>query len=39
MQGLEYKSVKSYNPYWDIRGKTFEDADGYRIVLEQAAWP
>lgn len=33
-----YQPVASYNPYWDQRGKTFEDADGYRIVLEQAAW-
>lgn len=33
-----YEPVASYNPYWDKRGKTFEDADGYRIVLQQAAW-
>jgi catechol 2,3-dioxygenase-like lactoylglutathione lyase family enzyme len=33
-----YQPVASYNPYWDQRGKTFEDADGYRVVLEQAAW-
>jgi hypothetical protein len=25
--------VPSENPYWDISGKTFEDFDGYRIVL------
>lgn len=34
-----YQPVAAYNPYWDVRGKTFEDADGYRIVLQQAAWP
>lgn len=34
-----YEPVKSYNPYWDVKGTTFEDADGYRIVLQQAAWP
>lgn len=34
-----YKPVKSYNPYWDMRGKTFEDPDGYRVVLECASWP
>jgi catechol 2,3-dioxygenase-like lactoylglutathione lyase family enzyme len=34
-----YKPVKSYNPYWDVQGKTFEDADGYRVVLQGAAWP
>lgn len=27
------------NPYWQRRGRTFEDPDGYRIVLEQAPWP
>jgi prolyl oligopeptidase len=30
--------VPSYNPYWDIVGKTFEDIDGYRIVLQNTAW-
>ena len=34
-----YEPVKSYNPYWDVQGKTFEDADGYRVVLQCAAWP
>jgi catechol 2,3-dioxygenase-like lactoylglutathione lyase family enzyme len=24
-----YEPVKSYNPYWDKKGKTFEDVDGY----------
>ena len=27
-------AVLSYNPYWDVNGKTFEDVDGYRVVLE-----
>ena len=27
--------VASSNPYWDERGITFEDSDGYRIVLQQ----
>ncbi|WP_323120426.1 VOC family protein [Burkholderia alba] len=26
------------NPYWDRDGLTFEDPDGYRIVLQNAAW-
>ncbi|HKO97656.1 MAG TPA: VOC family protein [Pyrinomonadaceae bacterium] len=34
-----YQPVKSYNPYWDVNGKTFEDADGYRVVLQNASWP
>lgn len=39
MMAQGYEPVKSYNPYWDVRGKTFEDADGYRVVLQNAAWP
>jgi catechol 2,3-dioxygenase-like lactoylglutathione lyase family enzyme len=31
--------VKSSNPYWAVRGVTFLDADGYRIVLENDGWP
>jgi catechol 2,3-dioxygenase-like lactoylglutathione lyase family enzyme len=31
--------VKAFNPYWEKNGKTFEDPDGYRIVLQNAAWP
>lgn len=38
MEKAGFALVTSYNPYWDIHGKTFEDADGYRIVLQQAAW-
>ncbi len=30
--------VASYNPYWDRDGKTFEDPDGYRVVLVNASW-
>ncbi|MCG3140298.1 MAG: putative protein YycE [Anaerolineae bacterium] len=33
-----YEPVAAFNPYWDARGKTFEDADGYRVVLQNAAW-
>ena len=31
-----YKSVKSFNPFWDAQGKTFEDPDGYRVVLQNS---
>jgi len=34
-----YEPVESYNSYWDVKGKTFEDADGYRVVLQNASWP
>lgn len=33
-----YLPVPSYNPYWDKYGKSFEDPDGYRIVLFNKAW-
>jgi catechol 2,3-dioxygenase-like lactoylglutathione lyase family enzyme len=39
MQRAGYEPVSSYNPYWDRHGRTFEDPDGYRIVLQNAAWP
>jgi catechol 2,3-dioxygenase-like lactoylglutathione lyase family enzyme len=38
MEKAGYKSVPAFNPYWDRNGKTFEDPDGYRIVLQNAAW-
>ncbi|MUG97378.1 VOC family protein [Scytonema sp. UIC 10036] len=33
-----YEPVKSYNPYWDRNGATFEDPDGYRVVLQNDSW-
>ena len=39
LEELGHKSVKSFNPYWDKKGKTFEDPDGYRVVLQHARWP
>ena len=33
-----FHEVPSYNPYWDLQGKTFEDIDGYRVVLQNAPW-
>ncbi|AAW87730.1 prolyl endopeptidase [Aliivibrio fischeri ES114] len=33
-----FEIVSSYNKYWDIVGKTFEDIDGYRIVLQNKEW-
>lgn len=34
-----YEPVASFNPYWDRAGKTFEDPDGYRVVLQNDSWP
>ncbi|KAN0114618.1 Glyoxalase/bleomycin resistance protein/dioxygenase [Hyaloscypha variabilis] len=30
--------VKSENPWWDASGVTFEDPDGYRVVLQNSGW-
>lgn len=34
-----HEPVRSFNPYWDRSGRTFEDPDGYRVVLQNAEWP
>ncbi|CAN5360070.1 hypothetical protein BH10PLA2_BH10PLA2_27830 [soil metagenome] len=33
-----YQAVVAFNPYWDRQGRTFEDPDGYRVVLQHAKW-
>ena len=38
LENAGYKSVTSFNPYWDRNGKTFEDPDGYRVGLQNASW-
>ena len=38
MEQAGFQLVASYNPYWDDAGKTFEDVDGYRVVLQNRAW-
>lgn len=39
MESAGYPPVTAFNPYWDRHGATFEDPDGYRVVLQNAAWP
>jgi len=38
MLAAGFEPVRSLNPYWDRDGRTFEDLDGYRVVLQNAAW-
>ena len=38
MRNCGYEPVSSFNPYWDRLGTTFEDPDGYRVVLQNAGW-
>ena len=36
IQSAGFEPVPSFNPYWDRGGLTFEDPDGYRVVLFQS---
>lgn len=38
MRTAGFEPSPAFNPYWDRDGFTFEDPDGYRIVLQNAAW-
>lgn len=38
MQRAGFDPVQGLNPYWDLDGCTFEDPDGYRIVLQNGEW-
>jgi len=33
-----FAPVRSFNPYWDSKGRTFQDFDGYRVVVQNADW-
>jgi len=33
-----FREVEAFNPYWRRSGRTFEDPDGYRVVIQRAAW-
>jgi hypothetical protein len=38
MPAAGFKEVAPFNPYWGARGRTYEDGDGYRVVLQQGEW-
>ena len=38
MRNAGFEPVPAFNPYWDRNGATFEDPDGYRIVLQNSSW-
>ena len=38
MRDAGFAPVRSFNPYWDRNGLTFEDPDGYRVVLQNSSW-
>ena len=39
LEQLGHEAVSAFNPYWDKNGKTFEDPDGYPVVLQRGSWP
>lgn len=38
MVAAGFIEVRAFNGYWEQRGKTFEDLDGYRVVIENDRW-
>jgi YycE-like protein len=38
MLAAGFRRVAAFNPYWEALGRTYEDCDGYRVVLQQAEW-
>ncbi|MCF6627350.1 VOC family protein [Raoultella ornithinolytica] len=39
MTAAGFRTMRSFNPYWDTNGKTFVDDDGYWVVLQNRDWP
>ncbi len=38
MRAAGFAPVAAFNPYWDRQGLTFEDPDGWRLVLQNVTW-
>ncbi len=38
IESQNVKPVKSLNPYWDIKGRTYEGPDGYRFIIYNGEW-
>ena len=38
MLAAGFDRVTAFNPYWEARGCTYVDCDGYRIALQRAEW-
>lgn len=39
MENAGFRRVTAWNPYWDRQGATYEDPEGYRVVLQGSRWP
>lgn len=38
MRDAGFREVAPWNPYWSRCGRTYEDRDGYRVVIQRAEW-
>lgn len=38
MDSAGFVTVESFNSYWDRKGVTFKDNDGYRVVIQNMCW-
>lgn len=38
MRAAGFAPVSALNPYWDRQGATFEDPEGWRVVLQYDGW-
>lgn len=38
MEAAGFLPVAAFNPYWNVNACTFQDSDGYLIVLSNAIW-
>jgi hypothetical protein len=36
--GAGFREVEPINPYWSREGRSFQDHDGYGIVIQGASW-
>jgi len=39
IEALGHRPVVPFNPYWAKLGRSYEDPDGYRVVLHCSGWP
>ena len=39
LEGAGFHPVRARNPYWDAHGRTFEDPEGYRVVVYRGEPP
>jgi len=38
MLSAGFRQVAAFNPYWEKNGRSYEDDDGYRVVLQHERW-